>query len=98
MLISFITRLLRNFPLTACIVLLSVKAWAGPGAEDSTLFLGNLSSLTAPYPYTPDPSIRYDGYGIRAGLLYDVETKKIVWQKEMNKAFPIASLTKMMVA
>jgi len=68
------------------------------GTEDSSLFLGNFSILNAPYSYNPDPSIRYDGMGIKAGLLYDVETKKIVWQKEMNQALPIASLTKMMVA
>ena len=35
---------------------------------------------------------------IKAGLLYDADNKKIVWQKEINKALPIASLTKMMVA
>lgn len=35
---------------------------------------------------------------IRAGLLYDTEAKKIVWQKDMFYAYPIASLTKMMVA
>lgn len=34
---------------------------------------------------------------IRAGLMFDVERKKIVWEKEMDNAFPIASLTKMMV-
>ncbi|MEP7263276.1 MAG: LysM peptidoglycan-binding domain-containing protein [Bacteroidota bacterium] len=34
---------------------------------------------------------------IRAGLLYDVKRDKIVWQKDMDNAFPIASLTKMMV-
>lgn len=34
---------------------------------------------------------------IRAGLLYDVERGKIVWQKDMDYAYPIASLTKMMV-
>ncbi|HEX5001637.1 MAG TPA: LysM peptidoglycan-binding domain-containing protein [Bacteroidia bacterium] len=35
---------------------------------------------------------------IRAGLLYDAVTKKIVWEKDMYYAYPIASLTKMMVA
>lgn len=34
---------------------------------------------------------------IRAGLLYDVERGKIVWEKDMDYAYPIASLTKMMV-
>ncbi|TAH40401.1 MAG: LysM peptidoglycan-binding domain-containing protein [Bacteroidetes bacterium] len=35
---------------------------------------------------------------VRAGLLYDVENKKVIWQKNMHSAYPIASLTKMMVA
>jgi serine-type D-Ala-D-Ala carboxypeptidase (penicillin-binding protein 5/6) len=34
---------------------------------------------------------------IRAGLMFDVERKKILWEKEMDNPFPIASLTKMMV-
>lgn len=36
--------------------------------------------------------------GVRAGLLYDAETNQIVWSKDMDYAYPIASLTKMMVA
>ena len=35
---------------------------------------------------------------VRAGLLYDMDQKKIVWEKKMDVAFPMASLTKMMVA
>jgi D-alanyl-D-alanine carboxypeptidase (penicillin-binding protein 5/6) len=35
---------------------------------------------------------------IRAGLIYDVTSNTIVWQKDLNTAYPIASLTKMMVA
>ena len=46
----------------------------------------------------PDPAIRVEENNVKAGLLYDVENKKIVWQKGMNNVFPIASLTKMMVA
>lgn len=34
---------------------------------------------------------------IRAGLLYDVVRDKIIWEKDMDYAYPIASLTKMMV-
>ena len=34
---------------------------------------------------------------VRAGLLYDVERNKILWEKEMDSPAPIASLTKMMV-
>jgi len=35
---------------------------------------------------------------VRAGLLYDAESGVVVWQKDMHYAYPIASLTKMMVA
>jgi D-alanyl-D-alanine carboxypeptidase len=35
---------------------------------------------------------------VRAGLLYDVAADAIVWEKNKDSAFPIASLTKMMVA
>jgi D-alanyl-D-alanine carboxypeptidase (penicillin-binding protein 5/6) len=34
----------------------------------------------------------------RGGLLYDINKNKIVWGKHIHQAFPIASLTKMMVA
>ena len=34
---------------------------------------------------------------LRAGLLYDMKRGTIVWQKDMDYAWPIASLTKMMV-
>lgn len=34
---------------------------------------------------------------LRAGLLYDTKRNVIVWQKDMDYAWPIASLTKMMV-
>jgi len=34
----------------------------------------------------------------RAGLLFDVKQKKITWEKDMKNPYPIASLTKMMVA
>ncbi len=48
--------------------------------------------------YQPAPGIQINEHEMRAGLLYDLGSKKIVWQKEMNTPFPIASLTKMMVA
>ncbi|HNU47523.1 MAG TPA: hypothetical protein PKM40_01740, partial [Bacteroidia bacterium] len=34
---------------------------------------------------------------IRAGLIYDCTTNTIVWEKDLKYAYPIASLTKMMV-
>lgn len=35
---------------------------------------------------------------VRAGLMYDAEKSMVVWEKDMFYAYPIASLTKMMVA
>src|SRR5205085_12042590 len=35
---------------------------------------------------------------VKAGLIFDAVNGKIVWEKNINTAFPIASLTKMMVA
>ena len=44
------------------------------------------------------PKISVNGSAARAGLLYDLEAKQVVWQKNMETVYPIASLTKMMVA
>lgn len=35
---------------------------------------------------------------IKAGLLFDAKLNKIIWEKEINTALPIASLSKMMTA
>jgi D-alanyl-D-alanine carboxypeptidase len=39
-----------------------------------------------------------DSFHFRAGLLYDLETNTVVWQKDMNYAYPMASVTKIMTA
>ncbi len=44
------------------------------------------------------PDIDVNDSVVRGGLLYDVTSKRIVWEKHMRRAYPIASLTKMMVA
>jgi D-alanyl-D-alanine carboxypeptidase (penicillin-binding protein 5/6) len=46
----------------------------------------------------PIPGLVSREHEIRAGLLYDVSKNTIVWEKDMHYAYPIASLTKMMVA
>lgn len=56
------------------------------------------SGLSTAISYFPEPSLMVNEHEVRAGLLYDVINKRIVWQKNMSTAFPIASLTKMMVA
>lgn len=43
------------------------------------------------------PGLAHRESELRAGLLYDLTNQTIVWQKDMNYAYPIASLTKMMV-
>jgi D-alanyl-D-alanine carboxypeptidase len=43
------------------------------------------------------PKINVRDDAVRAGLLYDMSSHQIIWEKNMNQAFPIASLTKMMV-
>jgi D-alanyl-D-alanine carboxypeptidase (penicillin-binding protein 5/6) len=55
-------------------------------------------SLSTPVIPTVCASIPVNENEIKAGLLYDAVNQKIIWQKEMNTSFPIASLTKMMVA
>ena len=68
------------------------------------------STVFAQETRTPDPVFPSIDFGIdtisglvpnereiRAGLLYDVERNKIIWEKDMDYAYPIASLTKMMV-
>ena len=58
----------------------------------------NFSNLNTPFLYNPQPAIPVNENEIRAGLLYDAVDGKIVWQKNINTVYPIASLTKMMVA
>lgn len=45
-----------------------------------------------------DTSIILNEKLVKGGLLYDMEQKKVVWEKNMYGTLPIASLTKMMVA
>src|SRR5688572_32167362 len=65
-----------------------------PVNEDS---LKGTVSLVSPFVYQHDSSVVVDNSQLKAGLLYDVHSQKIVWQKDMHKTLPIASLTKMMV-
>lgn len=69
---------------------------AGKSSDSIQAF--DYSGLSHQFFYKPEPSVLVNESEVRAGLLYDVMNKKIVWQKNLNSAFPIASLTKMMVA
>ena len=46
----------------------------------------------------PQPNLLPIEGKIRAGLLYDAEKGVIVWEKNAEHAYPMASITKMMVA
>jgi D-alanyl-D-alanine carboxypeptidase len=70
---------------------------AGVPGTDTSSFI-NYYNPSASFLYKPDPLVQINEHEMRAGLLYDLENKRIVWQKEMNTSYPIASLTKMMVA
>ena len=79
-----------------CGIFFSLNAAAfTPGNGDS---LKAVAALGVPFDFQPDTTVIVDANHLKAGLLYDVENQKIVWQKDMNKSYPIASLTKMMVA
>jgi serine-type D-Ala-D-Ala carboxypeptidase (penicillin-binding protein 5/6) len=53
-------------------------------------------SLTSPLALFP-PTVQIQDHAVRAGLLYDLSTDTVVWNKNMHQPYPIASLTKMMV-
>lgn len=45
-----------------------------------------------------DSSLAYAPSRVKAGLVYDYTENRLVWEKNLEQQFPIASLTKMMVA
>jgi D-alanyl-D-alanine carboxypeptidase (penicillin-binding protein 5/6) len=62
---------------------------ASPGTRPLTLQLAGAQ---------PDPvQIRF-GRQPRAGLMFDLDTGKVLWRKDPTKILPIASVTKMMTA
>jgi D-alanyl-D-alanine carboxypeptidase (penicillin-binding protein 5/6) len=62
---------------------------ASPGTSPLTLQLTNGQ---------PDPVQIKFGRPPRSGLLFDLDTGKILWRKDPEKILPIASVTKMMTA
>lgn len=69
---------------------------SAPGGDSIATI--DYSGLTGEFPFVKDTNLWVNEGEVKAGLLYDVENNKIVWAKNLNTAFPIASLTKMMVA
>ena len=77
-----------------------VSAQNMQGNENSVV--NTVSNISTPasngFIVQPDANIVLNEKMVRAGILYDMDEKKIVWEKKMDVAFPVASLTKMMVA
>jgi D-alanyl-D-alanine carboxypeptidase len=93
---SFFTNL---FPKAGGLILLFASILvAGTSASGNDADTSKSLPLFTNFNYQPENSLQVNNRHFRAGLLYDVENKKIVWEKQMNAVYPIASLTKMMVA
>ena len=69
-----------------------------PVSSDDSVLTPAFNTLDIASYVQPAAAIPVNEQEIRAGLLYDAVTKTVVWQKQANNAYPIASLTKMMVA
>lgn len=77
-------------------IALTATAHAGVSVDDSISISENFKTQSVFNVTSTNLSVQESE--VRAGLLYDVENKKVIWQKNMQSAYPIASLTKMMVA
>ena len=83
-------------------VLLGAMAFSSAGAQEITV-TGTPSVNDGLIPkgkfiIDPEEGLYVREKDVRAGLLYDTERGTVVWEKDMHYAYPIASLTKMMVA
>ena len=95
--IKLFVLILTGFIATGISVLKAETPVASSIGDDST---NNTyyPTLEAPFIVQPQLHVPVNESEIRAGLLYDAVNEKIIWQKNMSTAYPIASLTKMMVA
>jgi D-alanyl-D-alanine carboxypeptidase (penicillin-binding protein 5/6) len=92
----------QRYPLMMAPVLLFVSLLF----SDPTMLVGDTGPVRVadPIPASDrievavDQSLGYAPTLFKAGLIYDGVDNKVVWEKNMNQRFPIASLTKMMVA
>lgn len=80
------------------ILLLSVTSLVK--AQEGDVVAGENAVITSPGRFVIEKveGIAVRENEVRAGLLYDAEKSMVVWEKDMYYAYPIASLTKMMVA
>jgi D-alanyl-D-alanine carboxypeptidase (penicillin-binding protein 5/6) len=98
-------QLLKFFkPMMLVVVLLTfaIKVWAVGNdsiVAKNDIKSGNAATVSEVLINTqPDLLSENSASQIRAGLIYDCSTHTIVWEKDLKYAYPIASLTKMMVA
>lgn len=87
----------------AFILLASFNGFAAAGPIESapggdSIAPIDYSGLSGQFPLVKDTNLWVNEGEVKAGLLYDVANNKIVWEKNLNTVFPIASLTKMMGA
>lgn len=80
------------------ILLLSVNSLVN--AQEGDAVAGENAVITSPGRFVVEKveGIAVRENEVRAGLLYDAEKSMVVWERDMYYAYPIASLTKMMVA
>lgn len=83
----------------SCIFVASFLPAFADGNEEGTDTSAKVALITPDaFAVKLDTNVQPNEKMVRAGLLYDMDQKKIVWEKKMDVAFPMASLTKMMVA
>lgn len=83
--------------LLICCICLSNPCVASPNMSDAARDIDRGMGAKNPVDESL-PDIDVNDSVVRGGLLYDVTSKRVVWEKQMHRAYPIASLTKMMVA
>ena len=93
---KFYLPVLTGLFISGITVLAETPAAMVSGLEATSVI--DYTSLSSPFTITPQQNLPVNENEVRAGLLYDVVNNKVIWQKNISNAYPIASLTKMMVA
>ncbi len=84
--------------IVACVFAAASSSYADPDLNLPELNVDGNAVVSCTNDSFQPVEISLNDKSIRAGLLYDVSSDSVVWGKNTNQAFPIASLTKMMVA
>jgi serine-type D-Ala-D-Ala carboxypeptidase (penicillin-binding protein 5/6) len=74
---------------------LAIASPAAAAADAASLGAPGATQLTLAAANVVDPPFKHQP---RAGILYDIDSGRVLWQRNATKIFPIASLTKMMTA